>query len=102
MQGISDLENGLKGEAPQKFPYPIAGNCLPHIDVFLENGYTKEEIKMIEETKKILQKLYENDFVLVSIHDLFYLDENQMMKKSELTISSIRISTRKALQSGLK
>ena len=54
MQGISDLENGLKGEEPKKFPYPIAGNCLPHIDVFLENGYTKEEIKMIEETKKIL------------------------------------------------
>ena len=54
MQGISDLENGYKGHAPKKFPYPIAGNCLPHIDVFLENGYTKEEIKMIEETKKIL------------------------------------------------
>ncbi|MDZ4957032.1 aspartate-semialdehyde dehydrogenase, partial [Clostridium perfringens] len=33
---------------------PIAGNCLPHIDVFLENGYTKEEVKMIEETRKIL------------------------------------------------
>ncbi len=54
MQGISDLENGYKGDAPKKFPQPIAGNCLPHIDVFLENGYTKEEIKMIEETKKIL------------------------------------------------
>ena len=54
MQGIQDLEDGLKGIAPKKFPYPIAGNCLPHIDVFLDNGYTKEEIKMIEETKKIL------------------------------------------------
>ena len=54
MQGIKDLEDGLKGLAPKKFPYPIAGNCLPHIDVFLENGYTKEEMKMIEETKKIL------------------------------------------------
>lgn len=54
MEGISDLENGLKGLSPKKFPYPIAGNCLPHIDVFLENGYTKEEIKMIKETKKIL------------------------------------------------
>ena len=54
MQGIKDLEDGLKGLEPKKFPYPIAGNCLPHIDVFLENGYTKEEIKMIEETKKIL------------------------------------------------
>lgn len=54
MQGIADLEDGIKGLAPKKFPYPIAGNCLPHIDVFLDNGYTKEEIKMIEETKKIL------------------------------------------------
>ena len=54
MQGIKDLEDGLKGLAPKKFPYQIAGNCLPHIDVFLENGYTKEEMKMIEETRKIL------------------------------------------------
>ncbi len=54
IQGIKDLEDGLKGIAPKKFPYPIAGNILPHIDIFLDNGYTKEEIKMIEETKKIL------------------------------------------------
>ncbi len=49
-----DVEEGLKGEAPKKFPHPIANNCLPHIDVFLENGYTKEEMKMVEETRKIL------------------------------------------------
>lgn len=54
MAGWSDLENGLKGEAPKKFPHPIAGNCLPHIDVFMDNGYTKEEMKMIWETRKIL------------------------------------------------
>lgn len=54
INGILDLEDGLKGQPPKKFPYPIAGNCIPHIDVFLDNGYTKEEIKMIEETKKIL------------------------------------------------
>lgn len=52
--GWDDLENGMKGEAPKKFPYPIVGNCIPHIDVFLENGYTKEEMKMILETRKIL------------------------------------------------
>ncbi len=52
--GWKDLENGLKGEEPKKFPHPIANNCLPHIDVFLENGYTKEEEKMINETRKIL------------------------------------------------
>lgn len=54
MGGWSDLENGLKGEAPKKFPHPIANNCLPHIDVFEESGYTKEEIKMVNETRKIL------------------------------------------------
>ena len=54
MQGYRDLENGLRGEAPKKFPHPIAGNLLPHIDVFTDNGYTKEEIKMINETRKIL------------------------------------------------
>lgn len=52
--GYSDLENGYKGEDPKKFPYHIAGNVIPHIDVFNETGYTKEEIKMIEETRKIL------------------------------------------------
>ena len=54
MGGWSDLENGLKGEAPKKFPHPIANNCLPHIDVFLPHGYTNEEMKMVDETKKIL------------------------------------------------
>ncbi len=52
--GWDDLENGLKGLPPKKFPHPIAGNCLPHIDVFLDNGYTKEEMKMVHETRKIL------------------------------------------------
>lgn len=52
--GYQDLENGIKGEAPKKFPHPIFGNCLPHIDVFLDNGYTKEEMKMVNETHKIL------------------------------------------------
>ena len=54
-KGISDLENGIKNVSIlEKFPYPIFNNCLPHIDVFLENGYTKEEEKMINESKKIL------------------------------------------------
>lgn len=54
MSGYSDLEDGLNGAAPKKFPHPIAGNILPQIDVFMENGYTKEEMKMIDETIKIL------------------------------------------------
>ncbi len=39
---------------PEAYPHQIAFNCLPHIDEFLENGYTKEELKMINETRKIL------------------------------------------------
>ena len=54
--GIEDLENGPKNLPLKKFPHPIYNNCLPHIDTFLENGYTKEEEKMINETKKILHK----------------------------------------------
>ena len=41
-------------EADMVYPYPIDMNCLPHIDVFTESGYTKEELKMINETRKIL------------------------------------------------
>ncbi len=54
MGGYQDLENGIKGEAPKKFNHPIFNNCLPQIDVFLPNGYTKEEMKMVNETRKIL------------------------------------------------
>ncbi|MBI6874600.1 aspartate-semialdehyde dehydrogenase [Clostridium aciditolerans] len=54
MGGYNDLFEGYKGTAPKKFPYAIAGNVIPHIDVFMDNGYTKEEMKMISETQKIL------------------------------------------------
>lgn len=52
--GVLDLSEGIKGEPPKKFPHQIAFNCLPQIDVFEESGYTKEEQKMIDETRKIL------------------------------------------------
>ena len=81
--GVVDLENGIKNYCTDKcyldaqysdnatcenininkgtyelakFPHPIFSNCLPHIDSFLENGYTKEEEKMINETRKILKR----------------------------------------------
>jgi len=53
-KGIEDLERTARGEAPQHFPHPIAGNCIPHIDSFADSGYTLEELKMINETRKIL------------------------------------------------
>lgn len=53
---LDDLKN-MDGSKPlKKFPHPIYDNCLPHIDVFMENGYTKEEMKMIHETRKILHR----------------------------------------------
>jgi aspartate-semialdehyde dehydrogenase len=55
-KAIVQLENerkGIKGE--NVYPYPIDLNCLPHIDVFLENDYTKEEMKMVQETQKIMR-----------------------------------------------
>jgi aspartate-semialdehyde dehydrogenase len=45
----------FKSYETEVYPHPIAFNCLPHIDVFLENGYTKEEMKMLHETRKILE-----------------------------------------------
>lgn len=55
VEGIKDLERTSKGENPENYPHPIYNNCIPHIDEFLDNGYTKEEIKMIFETRKILE-----------------------------------------------
>jgi aspartate-semialdehyde dehydrogenase len=60
-KAVFELQNQIKdlldGKAPEikVYPYQIAYNCLPHIDVFLENDYTKEEMKMVHETRKILE-----------------------------------------------
>ncbi len=52
-QQVSALYNGKELEM-KKFPHQIAFNCIPHIDAFVDGGYTKEELKMINETRKIL------------------------------------------------
>ncbi len=55
VKAVQQLENesqGIKGE--MAYPYPIHRNALPHCDVFEENGYTKEEMKLVRETQKIL------------------------------------------------
>ena len=53
-KGVEDLKRTQNGENPKFYPCRIYNNCLPHIGSFLENGYTTEEMKMINETKKIL------------------------------------------------
>jgi len=56
MKGVLDLKRTLSGQKNEFYPYPIAKTCIPEIDVFQENGYTKEEIKMVNETRKMLHK----------------------------------------------
>ena len=52
---VQQLMNERSGtEGPKVYPHPIDFNALPHIDVFLDNGYTKEEMKMVNETRKIM------------------------------------------------
>lgn len=57
---MQDERAGAEGE--KAYPHPIDRNCLPHCDVFLENAYTKEEMKMVNETRKIL----EDDSIMVT------------------------------------
>lgn len=60
-KAIQELDQQVKDYAENKemkasvYPYQIAFNCLPHIDSFLDNGYTKEEMKMVNETRKIFE-----------------------------------------------
>lgn len=56
VKAVKQLENernGVKGD--MAYPYEIDKNCLPHCDVFTDNGYTKEEMKLVNETRKILK-----------------------------------------------
>ncbi len=55
VKAVHQMENERSGQDGERaYPYPIDKNCLPHCDVFTENGYTKEEMKLVNETRKIL------------------------------------------------
>jgi aspartate-semialdehyde dehydrogenase len=56
-KAVDQMENERKGifDGPMAYKYPIDMNAIPQIDSFLENGYTKEEMKMVNETKKIMR-----------------------------------------------
>lgn len=57
VKAVDQMNNERAGaEGEMAYPYPIDQNCLPHCDVFLDNGYTKEEMKLTNETKKILDE----------------------------------------------
>jgi len=59
VKAVKQYEAEKKGKAltneDKAYPHPIFGNCLPHCDVFLENDYTREEMKLVHETRKILK-----------------------------------------------
>ena len=54
MNGIKDFHNTMNGQINEFYPHPIFNNVLPHIGTFLPNGFTDEEMKMVNETRKIL------------------------------------------------
>jgi aspartate-semialdehyde dehydrogenase len=53
VEQMENERNNIQGE--MAYHYPIDKNCIPHCDVFLDNGYTKEEMKLVNEPKKIMQ-----------------------------------------------
>lgn len=60
VKAVEQMNAERRGEkAEMAYPYPIDENCLPHCDVFMDNGYTKEEMKLTNETKKILDPTFE-------------------------------------------
>lgn len=96
-KAVEQLMNERMGEKTRMvYPHPIDLNCIPHIDAFLENGYTKEEMKMVNETRKIMRSPniqvspttvrvpvrgghsesvnveFESDFVLDDIYELLH------------------------------
>ena len=75
------------------YPHQIAFNCLPHIDVFLDNGYSKEEVKMVNETRKIL----EDDSIGITATTVrvpvFYSHSESVNIETHQTISAAEVRT---------
>ena len=92
LAGKEDLLKGEQGEEPTNYPHQIYNNVLPHIDSFLEDGYTKEEQKMIDETRKILNDNTLNvtaTCVRVPVQDSHSVHMNVTLDK-EATVEDIK------------
>ncbi|MCH2224266.1 MAG: aspartate-semialdehyde dehydrogenase [Crocinitomicaceae bacterium] len=111
VKATAQMENERNDqEGEMAYPYPIDKNCLPHCDVFTENGYTKEEMKLTNETKKILDPTinvtatavrvpvvgghseslnieFENDFELSEVRSLLK-DQNGITLKDDPTTNT--------------
>lgn len=106
VEQMENERNNVQGE--MAYPYTIDRNCLPHCDVFLENGYTKEEMKLTNETKKILDPTinvtatavrvpvvgghseavnieFENDFDLTEVRRLLHEQDGITLKDDPTT-----------------
>ena len=96
-KAIDEIQNQTKniidGQAvkPNVYPHQIAFNCIPHIDIFLKNGYTKEEMKMVEETRKILG----DDSIRISPTTVrvpvFYSHSESLNVETEKSISAEKV-----------
>ena len=84
------------------YPHRIAFNCLPHIDVFQENGYTKEEMKMVNETRKIM----EDDSIQVTATTVrvpvFYGHSESVNIETEEAISAVDVKAMLAEAPGVR
>jgi len=106
-KAIDELKNQTSALLSDKeiktnvYPHQIAFNCLPHIDKFLENGYTKEEMKMVNETKKILG----DDSVLVSPTTVrvpvFYSHSEALNIETEDPITALEVKNLLEAQPGI-
>lgn len=98
MKGYAALEAGIKGEKDTFNPHPIAYNCLPQIDSFTDNGYTKEEMKMVNETRKILHD-ESLGITATAVRVPVYYAHSESINiefKEEFTLEEIRILYNKA------
>lgn len=106
---VNQMENERNGvDGDMAYPYPIDQNCLPHCDVFMDNGYTKEEMKLTKETKKILDPKinvtatavrvpvagghseavnveFENDFELTTVRSILHNQDGVTLKDDPTT-----------------
>jgi aspartate-semialdehyde dehydrogenase len=102
-QGIEELALQIKqvahGEKPtvSKFPYQLAMNIIPHIDIFLENDYTKEEMKMHHETRKIMHSDVQVSATCVRIPVMRNHSEAVWVEtEKELTVEAVKDALAKA------
>ena len=102
VKGVQDLKNGLNGLKPLFYKKQISHNVLPLIDAYLDNGYTKEEMKMIDETRKILHKphlLVTATCVRVPVYNGHSVSMNvECEKPIDLNILLKHLSTSKAIK----